>query len=114
MVTIDCLDPQTLAGFWSTVLEVPVQADYGDFVFLAASSNGGPMLGLQRVPDPTSGKNRVHVDLRGGHLATETPRLLALGASMIAEHQMPGFAWVVLADPEGNQFCIGEETSDQH
>lgn len=75
MVTIDCLKPQLLAAFWSAALEVPVQADYGDFVFLSAPSNDGLMLGLQRVSATTDGKNRIHIDLRGGSLETETPRL---------------------------------------
>lgn len=114
MVTIDCLDPRALAQFWSAVLDVPVHADYDDFVFLAAPASGGPMVGLQRVPTPNPGKNRVHVDLRGGDLASEVTRLVSLGATKISDHQMPGFGWAVLADPEGNQFCIGQDATEPH
>jgi catechol 2,3-dioxygenase-like lactoylglutathione lyase family enzyme len=111
MVTIDCADPQRLAAFWSAALGVPVQADYADFVLLERPAEGGPVLGLQRVPETRSGKNRVHVDLSGGSRATEVPRLVGLGAAVLAEHEMPGLAWTVLADPEGNEFCVGEHAS---
>jgi len=110
MVTIDCAEPQQLAPFWSEALGVSIQGDYGDFVFLARPVDGGPVLGLQRVPEPRSGKNRVHVDLSGGSRVTEVPRLVGLGARVVGEHEMPGLAWTVLADPEGNEFCVGEHT----
>lgn len=112
MVTIDCTDPQVLADFWAAALGVSVQGDYGDFVFLARPDGGGPMLGLQRVPEPRAGKNRVHVDLAGGSLATEVPRLVELGATVIDEHQMPWLTWTVLADPEGNEFCVGQHLQE--
>ena len=108
MVTIDCAEPQQLAEFWAGALGVGVQGDYGDFVFLERPADGGPVLGLQRVPEPRSGKNRVHVDLTGGPRATEVPRLVGLGATVVGEHEVPGLRWTVLADPEGNQFCLGE------
>jgi catechol 2,3-dioxygenase-like lactoylglutathione lyase family enzyme len=111
MVTIDCADPQQLAAFWSEALGVSIQGDYGNFVFLERPDDGGPVLGLQRVPEPRSGKNRVHVDLSGGSRATEVPRLVGLGATVVGEHEMPGLVWTVLADPEGNEFCVGEHTS---
>src|ERR1700722_11760825 len=66
MVTIDCAQPQQLAEFWTAALGVGVQGDYGDFVFLQRPTDGGPVLGLQRVPEPRSGKNREHVELTGG------------------------------------------------
>src|SRR6266567_6609349 len=92
MVTIDCTDPQQLAAFWSAALGAAVQGDYGDFVFLTPPPDGGPMIGLQRVPEPRSGKNRVHVDLRGGRRAAEVPRLVALGATVLAEREVPGLS----------------------
>jgi len=110
MVTIDCAEPQQLAAFWSEALGVSIQGDYGDFVFLARPVDGGPVLGLQRVPEPRSGKNRVHVDLSGGSRVTEVPRLVGLGAKVVGDHEMPGLVWTVLADPEGNEFCVGEHT----
>ena len=112
MVTVDCANPQQLAKFWTAALDVQVQGDYGEFVFLGNPEGGGPLLGLQRVPEPRSGKNRVHVDLAGGTLADEVPRLVSLGATLIEEHEMPWLRWTVLADPEGNEFCVGEHQGD--
>ena len=108
MVTIDCADPQKLAEFWCAALGVEVQGDYGDYVFLAHPADGGAMLGLQRVPEPRAGKNRVHVDLGGEPRSTGVPRLVGLGATVLGEHEVPGLRWTVLADPEGNEFCLGE------
>lgn len=112
MVTIDCVDPEELAQFWSAALQVPVQGNFGDFIFLAAPADGGPMFGLQRVSEPRTGKNRLHVDLRGEARATAVPRLQELGASVVSEHEVPGLAWTVLCDPEGNQFCVGEHPAE--
>ncbi len=110
MVTIDCAEPLQLAAFWAEALGVSIQGDYDDFVFLARPVEGGPVLGLQRVPEPRSGKNRVHLDLSGGARVTEVPRLVGLGATVVGEHEMPGLVWTVLTDPEGNEFCVGEHT----
>lgn len=61
------------------------------------------------MPHPTPGKNRVHVDLAvetDKDLEAETARLVALGASVVEQVSMGGGSWSVLADPEGNQFCV--------
>ncbi len=102
MVTIDCSDPQSLAEFWTAALGVTVAGDYGGFVLLA----GTPALGLQKVPELRTGKNRVHLDLYTEDRAAEVTRLTGLGASVLAECNAPGLWWTVLADPEGNEFCV--------
>jgi catechol 2,3-dioxygenase-like lactoylglutathione lyase family enzyme len=107
-ITIDCADPERLAGFWSAALGTPVQGAFGDFVFLQRPAGGGPLVILQRVPEPRTGKNRLHIDLTGEPRADAVQRLSALGAGVVAEHEVPGLAWTVLTDPEGNQFCVGE------
>lgn len=62
---------------------------------------------LQRVPETRVGKNQVHIDLAGEEpRAAAVARLTLRGASLITEHQEPGSAWTVMADPEGNQFCV--------
>lgn len=107
MVTIDCENPRTLAGFWTRALGVEVSADYGEFMLLGDPEKG-VLLGLQQVPEPRSGKNRIHVDFGTDDRAAEVARLVGLGAREIAEHEVPGLSWTVLADPEGNQFCVGD------
>jgi catechol 2,3-dioxygenase-like lactoylglutathione lyase family enzyme len=109
MITIDCADPQRLAAFWSAVLDTPVERDLGDYVYLARPDNGGIVVSFQRVPEPTPGKARIHLDLSGPR-AAEVARVVALGARVVDEHVLPHTAWTVLADPDGNPFCIGEDT----
>jgi predicted enzyme related to lactoylglutathione lyase len=103
IVTIDCSDPQSLGKLWTTALGTTVAGDYGEFVLLA----GTPALGLQKVPEPRAGKNCMQLGLRADDRAAEIVRLTGLGASVLAEHSAPGLGWTVLADPEGNEFCVG-------
>ncbi len=109
MITLDCARPQRLAEFWCRVLNTSIVSDSGGFVMLAPSPTGGPALGLQRVPEPRAGKNRVHLDFGADDRSAEVRRLVGLGATVLAEHRAPGLAWTVLADPEGNEFCVGAE-----
>lgn len=108
MITIDCEDPQRLAEFWTRALDLKVGWDVGEFVLLTPRSGDGTNLGLQRVAEPTPGKNRVHLDFGTPDRAGEVRRLAGLGAKVLGEHAAPGLDWTVLADPEGNQFCVGE------
>jgi catechol 2,3-dioxygenase-like lactoylglutathione lyase family enzyme len=108
MVTIDCADPRDLATFWTAALDAKVVHDVdGDFLVLAPPADRGVMLGLQRVPEPKSGKNRTHLDLQTDDRVAEVRRLVDLGATVLAEHAHSGFRWSVMADPAGNEFCIG-------
>jgi predicted enzyme related to lactoylglutathione lyase len=104
MVTIDCGDAQTLAAFWTEATGHAIAADHDGFVVPAGE---GIAIGLQQVPEPRQGKNRVHVDFRTDDRDTEVERLVALGATVLGESAVPGLRWTVLADPEGNQFCVG-------
>lgn len=106
-VTIDCADPAKLAEFWSKAIGATDVKDYGDaFVFLFPE--GGPYVGLQKVPEERArAKNRVHLDFRAEDRVAEVARLVGLGATEVEEHTVPGMAWTVLRDPEGNEFCVG-------
>ncbi|MEU8758031.1 VOC family protein [Streptomyces sp. NPDC048659] len=63
---------------------------------------------FQRVPEPKTAKNRLHIDLHPhtGSRASEVARLTALGASVLREVEQPAGSWVVMSDPEGNEFCV--------
>jgi predicted enzyme related to lactoylglutathione lyase len=63
-------------------------------------------MGLQQVPQPRVGKNRVHVDFHADDREVEVRRLVGLGATVLDEQEVPGLRWTVLADPEGNEFCV--------
>jgi hypothetical protein len=113
MVTVDSADPAALSGFWADALDTTVLQNYEDaFIMLAPPPGGGPVLAFQRVPEPRSGKNRLHLDLgapMGGRQA-EVERLVGLGASVLGERGDPAvYTWTTLTDPEGNEFCVGEK-----
>ncbi|MGF1661400.1 MAG: VOC family protein [Kineosporiaceae bacterium] len=107
----DARDPQRLGRFWSAALDASPLSDGPDLVEARMPLADGAFLDLcfQRVPDPSRAPARLHLDLRGGaDQAAVVERLLALGArhADIGQGAVP---WVVLADPEGNAFCVMEE-----
>jgi hypothetical protein len=109
-ITIDCHDPFTLAQFWTKAFGVPMHPDDnpGDPEAVVQTGEGRPVLLFERVPEPKTVKNRVHVDLQPGQPRDdEVVRLVALGATQVDDRRRPdGTGWVVLADPEGNEFCV--------
>ena len=106
MITFDCVDPDALADWWARAAGGDVNAVApGEFVMV--TSEGRPTLGFQRVPDPTPGKNKVHLDFHAADKEAEVARLVDLGARETARNSFgPEFDWVVMADPEGNAFCV--------
>jgi predicted enzyme related to lactoylglutathione lyase len=109
-VCIDCADPQRLASWWAAVLgEGEVQGSGEPYCTIAGVPAGLPELVFQRVPEAKAGKNRLHLDLYVDDPAAEVARVEALGATRIDEPVQGGDAcawWQVMADPEGNEFCI--------
>ncbi len=105
-ITFDCADPQALAQWWAAATGGSIVKDLGEFVFVAQGD--GPNLGFQRVSSPNPGKNRLHLDFGSPDRDAEVERLVGLGARRVDEHQIPGagFEWTVLADPDGNEFCV--------
>jgi len=115
-LTIDCADPRALARWWAEVLgwqEVD-EGDDDEVEIAPADGSATPWLFL-RVPDRKTHKNRLHPDLRpadGSDQATELTRLLELGATAVDIGQGE-VTWHVLADPEGNEFCLLRATPAQ-
>lgn len=105
-VAFDCADPYRLATFWSAVTDRPIDGEEGaDAVEIRLRD--GFNLYFQRVPEPKTVKNRVHVCLRPDEPRDEeVSRVLSLGATMIDDCRGDGGGFVVLADPEGNEFCM--------
>jgi predicted enzyme related to lactoylglutathione lyase len=106
-LTIDAIDPPRLAAFWGEVLGTTVDetSDEGRFVFLAAAD--GHILSFQRVPEPKSVKNRVHLDLRVEDLDAATDAVLALDGTWDGnEWTLDDARWRTVRDPEGNEFDI--------
>jgi predicted enzyme related to lactoylglutathione lyase len=106
MVTIDCADPRRLAGFWTEAAGYRVHWESESFVVLKPLSGEGITIGLQQVPEERVGKNRVHIDWHSDDREAEVERLVKLGATVRGEETVPGLTWTVLADPDGNEFCV--------
>ena len=105
-LAIDCADPQRLAHFWAEALGYRVlDANTPDEIGIVPTSGSGQELLFLRVPEGKAAKNRLHLDLRPDDQAAEVERLLMLGATRVDIGQGAP-TWVVLADPEGNEFCV--------
>ncbi|WP_328454757.1 VOC family protein [Streptomyces sp. NBC_00386] len=99
---IDATDPERLAAFWSEVLGRPVVGRMGPYVWLRRENGLG--LGFQRTDAPRSGKNRMHFDVTSPDPAAQRQRVEKLGGRRLEQYDDGGF--LVMADPEGNEFCI--------
>ena len=104
-ITIDAAEPKTLGSWWRAALGWVVVDDGDDVFEIRPSAEQLPGLLFLRSPEAKRHKNRLHLDLRPDDQAAEVGRLLALGATSvdIGQGRVP---WVVLADPEGNEFCV--------
>jgi hypothetical protein len=102
----DCADPAAIAQFWAKALGYAVQPtdDPNEMMVSPKTGSGTPLIFL-KVPEGKTVKNRLHLDLRPDDQAAEVERILALGATKVDIGQ-GNPTWVVLADPEGNEFCI--------
>jgi len=103
-VVVDCRDPRAQARFWSAVLDLPVIHDNGDELCVGVEGRE-PELTFVPVPEGKTVKNRLHLDLAPDDQDAEVERILGLGATRVdvGQGEQP---WVVLADPEGNEFCV--------
>jgi predicted enzyme related to lactoylglutathione lyase len=105
-ITFDSADPDRLAEWWARAVGGTVNALAPGF-FVTVDRPDGPGLAFQKVGDPTPGKNRVHIDFTAPDMEAEVTRLVGLGATETGRGEAgPDFRWVVLADPDGNAFCI--------
>lgn len=105
-VLIDCLDLDRQCAFWTEALDFEMirRGPSGGYL-LGPKGRSGPTLGLMPSSESKQGKNRVHMDLRPTDQAAEVRRLEALGARRVDIGQVDR-TWVVMADPEGNEFCV--------
>ena len=107
-IVIDCREPATLARWWGQVLGWPVTDDPRGLSWVSRTgSYDPPVLVFVPVPEPKTVKNRIHVDVGpiGCEQGEELQRLLDLGAKPVDVGQQDA-PWVVLSDPEGNEFCL--------
>ena len=107
-IEIDCTDPARVADFWAAAFGWEVK-EQGEFLWMSATGNpaDSPVFVFAAVPELKTSKNRLHFDVvtKGADQAEEVERLEGLGATRIdiGQGDVP---WVVMADPEGNEFCV--------
>ncbi len=113
VVRFDARDPHALAAFWAGATEGEIASEWPTYVVVRRRGGECPSLGFQQVAEGKVVKNRLHLDLSADDLMTEIDRLVGLGASVL-ERQDNGFhRWVVLRDPEGNEFCVSEHAAER-
>jgi hypothetical protein len=129
-ITIDCADADAMSQFWSTALGYvlePPPAGYlswedflrssgiptppaGSISAIVDPDNSGPRVLFLRVPESKTVKNRVHLDLRAGHgdddKHAKIEQLVGAGATVVRRVEEHGSWWMIMTDPEGNEFCV--------
>ncbi|MBX6722025.1 MAG: VOC family protein [Dactylosporangium sp.] len=102
-VIIDAADPARLARWWAEVLDYRIVFEGRNTISISGGTP--PSLSFVGVTEPKAGKNRLHIDLNPDDQEAEVERLVNMGARRvdIGQGDVP---WVVLADPEGNEFCV--------
>lgn len=105
-IMIDCHDPDALIDFWSQIVGIEVAQTYPSYIFGTKLPGNHVRLAFQRVPEDKSVKNRLHLDLNHPDPEALIKKVVELGGSRLTDHETSGFHWTVLADPEGNEFCV--------
>ena len=104
-VVIDCDDPRTLAAFWAGFTGYERRTWHEDWATIGTPDNH-MIIGFQQVPEGKAVKNRVHLDFSAADEETTALEIEAMGATRLWVSEDPDDPFVVLADPEGNEFCI--------
>lgn len=111
-ITIDCADPARLASFWSGMLniaETDEHADDSDWATVGSRSDNQPRLTFQRVPEPKTGKTRIHLDIQVDDIDSGRQHVERLGGQWSGvRHDHDEGVVLVMHDPEGHEFCIVE------
>jgi hypothetical protein len=105
-IVIDSQNPERTAEFWSLATGREITSRDHVYTMLPDPEDDDPLLLIQRVDEPKTTKNRVHVDLYAVDPELEARRLIKLGAARIEKVESDDAWWLVMADPDGNEFCI--------
>ncbi|MGZ4472286.1 MAG: VOC family protein [Nocardioidaceae bacterium] len=112
VIAIDAVQPRVVADFWCSALGWQVLEEDDGVTSIGPADGSWPGIDVVPVPENKAVKNRLHLDLRadGSSFDDELDRLLSLGATRADVGQPDDVTWVVLADPEGNEFCLLRRT----
>jgi predicted enzyme related to lactoylglutathione lyase len=106
-ITVDCVDVEAVAAFWAAILGSELREPLPGWRRLGPMTEGGPVLNFQPVPEPKQGKNRVHLDVRTDDIEDAVAMVTRLGGRPTGErHDYDEGVVLVMADPEGNEFCL--------
>ncbi len=109
-VVINVVDYEREKAFWTELLEVDMAREFpGIFGWLRPQHEGGISLALQKTDELKTDRNRVHIDTGVDDLDAAAARVEELGGSLVEGHEIMNFRWKIMADPEGNEFCIAKE-----
>ena len=108
-VVLDCRNPDSLVEFWELALGYRLNDKLDEYRVLVPADDelSGPVFILAKVDGPKTGKNRMHVDVHPDDADAHLTRLQRLGATLVGDRvERFGIWWQVMADPEGNEFCV--------
>ena len=105
-VGIDTNDLAAATAFWQEMTGYRLSSSGASYNYLVDPAEAGPSLYVQLVPEPSVGKNRLHLDLFSDDMEADAARAQSLGATEVQRVPGDDGGWIVLADPDGNQFCI--------
>ncbi|MEV4757886.1 VOC family protein [Micromonospora sp. NPDC049559] len=111
-LVIDAADPARLARWWAEALDYQITYERPDEVEIRRTPEELPGLIFVPVPEAKEVKNRLHIDLRPTDQEAEVERLVNMGARHVDVGQSDEDGWIVLADPEGNEFCVLRQRAD--
>lgn len=105
-IIVDCIDNERVAAFWGQVLGREIGEHSPPYIDLAPAQEHDIPISFQKVDEPKTTKNRLHLDVKVSDLNVATEQIVALGGRML-QHLVEGpYTWRVMADPEGNEFCL--------
>lgn len=105
-VIVDCIDTERVARFWSQVLGLEITERSHPYTDLARSADGAPVISFQQVAELKTAKNRIHLDVKVDDLEAATEKIKNIGGKLLQVCHEDSYTWRVMADPEGNEFCI--------
>jgi len=108
-IVLDVNDLESCAGFWSEVLGKEISFKTDKYCRIGAGDDP-PSLLLQKVPEQHEHKNRAHIDLDIKNIESAVQRVVDLGGTKLDEISEYGIRWAVMADPDGNEFCLVEHS----
>jgi catechol 2,3-dioxygenase-like lactoylglutathione lyase family enzyme len=106
-IALDGNDLDAMVGFWAAALGYELDHRQESYAVLRDPDGVEPRIFLQKVPEPKAGKNRAHFDVAVPDEREAVDRLVGLGARVLWHEDFQTAHWTVLADPEGNEFCVG-------